>query len=392
MALNWFSLRRTGADRRTPGAEPDDVADRGRTAAGPGADSPSADGQPLSWPEMVRVMGQEVSSSLAAASDQLDRLNRLEPSLVSGLGPLRDAIERARQAGLAAQQVLRLHEDPPAQQREVLNLADVARAALTARSEWFKRRHVHVRQGLAQAQVVADSSTAYSLIDELLQWAGQLSGDVVITVDKSQRSGRARLRVSAWCDPATLPEGSWRSMRWVLWHQLARAMGAQAQMEMRNDHVRVTLGLAAPTEAQLSTAMDEVNGHSSVSAVIQGCRVLIVSTLAQRRAQCLQALAGYGVLLDQADSMGQAMRVAEQHLPDALIYDAIVAGPAMEQLRDRISARSGTQPAVIEINEQAGATEFQASTIGTLSTGHVAAGSLKQALGPALVFELCKVI
>ena len=392
MALNWFSLRRTGADRRTPGAEPDDVADRGRTAAGPGADSPSADGQPLSWPEMVRVMGQEVSSSLAAASDQLDRLNRLEPSLVSGLGPLRDAIERARQAGLAAQQVLRLHEDPPAQQREVLNLADVARAALTARGEWFKRRHVHVRQGLAQAQVVADSSMAYSLIDELLQWAGQLSSEVVIAVDKSQRSGRARLRVSAWCDPATLPEGSWRSMRWVLWHQLARAIGAQAQMEMRNDHVRVTLGLAAPTEAQLSTAMDEVNGHSSVSAVIQGCRVLIVSTHAQRRAQCLQALAGYGVLLDQADSMGQAMRVAEQHLPDALIYDAIVAGPAMEQLRDRISARSGTQPAVIEINEQVGATEFQASTIGTLSTGHVAAGSLKQALGPALVFELCKVI
>ena len=392
MALNWFSLRRTGADRRTPGAEPDDVADRDRTPAGPGADSPSADGQPLSWPEMVRVMGQEVSSSLAAASDQLDRLNRLEPSLVSGLGPLREAIERARQAGLAAQQVLRLHEDPPAQQREVLNLADVARAALTARSEWFKRRHVHVRQGLAQAQVVADSSTAYSLIDELLQWAGQLSGDVVITVDKSQRSGRARLRVSAWCDPATLPEGSWRSMRWVLWHQLARAMGAQAQMEMRNDHVRVTLSLAAPTEAQLSTAMDELNGQSSVSAVIQGCRVLIVSTLAQRRAQCLQALAGYGVLLDQADSMGQAMRVAEQHLPDALIYDAIVAGPAMEQLRDRISARSGTQPAVIEINEQVGATEFQASTIGTLSTGRVAAGALKQALGPALVFELCKVI
>ncbi len=46
----------------------------------------------------------------------------------------------------------------------------------------------------------------------------------------------------------------------------------------------------------------------------------------------------------------------------------------------------------VEINEQVGATEFQASTIGTLSTGHVAAGSLKQALGPALVFELCKVI
>ena len=398
MALNWFSLRQATRTRVPPdAAAPASATDRLRrpphvASANGHTPPPASDGQPDPWPEVVRLMGEEVSSSLNAASEQLDRLNRLEPGLVNGLAPLRDSIERARQAGLAAQQVLRLREDPPAQHREVLNLADVARAALTTRSDWFKRRQVSVRQGLAQAQVFADSSMTYLLIDEMLQWAGQLSPSVAITVDKSSRTGRPRLRVAAWCDAATTPESSWRSMRWMLWHQLARALDAQTQMEMRDDHVRVTVSLAAATDAQLAAAVEEHVGPSSVSAVIQGCRVLVVSAQPRRRAQCLQALAGYGVLVDQAEDLHQATRLAQQHLPDALVYDASVPAAQMELLREQVGAQAGSTPAVIEINEQAGATEFQASTIGAISTGRVAAGAIGQSLGPALVFELCKVM
>lgn len=110
MALNWFSLRQAARGRLSP-----DVAESarhpaqaGRTAHGRAAPA-AADGPSVSWPDLVRLMGEEVSTSLAAASEQLDRLNGLEPSLVNGLAPLRDAIERARQAGLAAQHVLRLN-------------------------------------------------------------------------------------------------------------------------------------------------------------------------------------------------------------------------------------------------------------------------------------------
>ena len=66
--------------------------------------------------------------------------------------------------------------------------------------------------------------------------------------------------------------------------------------------------------------------------------------------------------------------------------------PWLERLRDELHARGGTPVAVIEIHAQAGASDFHASTIGSVSTGHVAAGSLNQSLGPALVFELCKVM
>ena len=385
MALNWFTPKQ-GARRRAPGdaAEPGGAHINGHAA--PGIDGP------LAWPEVVRQLGQEVAMSLNAASEQLDRLNRLEPSLVRSLVPITESVERARQAGMAAQHVLRLCEDPPPQQREALNLADVVRAVLTARGEWLMRRQVNVRKGLTQTQVFADSSMLYMLVDELVLWAGQLATQIAVTVDKSRTTGRPRLRVSAWCNPAQVPEPLWRSMRWTLWHQLARTLGAVSQLDMRDDHVRVTLSLAPVTEEQLTTAIEESVGPSSVSAVIQGCRVLVVTASAQRRAQCLQALAGYGLMVDVAEDMHQAERLALQYLPDAVVYDDSVNDSALERLRDELHARSGTPVAVIEIHAQAGASDFHASTIGSVSTGHVAAGSLNQSLGPALVFELCKVM
>ncbi len=383
MALNWFSSR-PSARRRS---------DESRAAGGGDAVAPDDDDSAnVAWPEVVRQLGQEVAMSLNVATEQLDRLNRLEPSLVRSLQPVSEAVERARQAGMAAQNVLRLREDPPPQQREVLNLADVVRAALTARADWFARRQIGVRHGLAQTQVHADSSMLYMLIDELLMWAGALGSQIAVTVDKSSRSGQPRLRVAAWCDPNVVPEPLWRGMRWVLWHQLARSVGALAQLDMREDRVRVTVHLPPVTEDQLASAIEESVGPSSVSAVIQGCRVLIVSDSAQRRAQCLQALAGYGLILDSAGDPAQAAQQAARHLPDAVVYDASVNSDQIERLRDDLEQRAGTPAAFIEINDDPGASEFQASTVGSISTGHVAAASLNQALGPALVFELCKVM
>ena len=126
MGLNWFSNRAVGAPSEPPNAS--------RLVPGPSA-AGGADALTPSWQDMVRQLGEEVATSLNSATEQLTRLNRLEPGLVRSLGPVQDAVERARQAGMAAQHVLRLCEDPPPQRREVLNLADVAHAALTARSD-----------------------------------------------------------------------------------------------------------------------------------------------------------------------------------------------------------------------------------------------------------------
>ena len=61
-------------------------------------------------------------------------------------------------------------------------------------------------------------------------------------------------------------------------------------------------------------------------------------------------------------------------------------------LRGQLLENAGTPAAFIEIHDQVGAADFHASSVGNESTGHVSAAALGQALGPALVFELCRVL
>lgn len=381
MALNWL------LHRQSP---PSSLQGRPGVPA-PEAQAAAGDVPPVPWPDVVRYLGQEVAAALNAAAGQLDRLNRLEPTLARNLAPLTDAIERARQAGMAAQQLLRLSEEPPAQQREVLDLAEVVRAVLSARSGWLARHQVTVRQGLSKTAVLADASLLYMLVDELVMWAASLSADVAVNAEHSSRSGHPRLRVSAWCQPASVPEADWHGMRWVLWHQLVRSAGGHARMDVHDDHVRVSVSLPEGSAAQLRHASKAARHLSAgAPAAIQGARVLVISASVQRQRQCAQALRHYGVIIDSADDMRQARQHTEHHTPDALIYDASVPAAKVLALRDELSARSAIVPALIVIDEHEGVREFTPSTVGAVSTGHVTASAIGASLGPALVFELCK--
>lgn len=353
---------------------------------------PALDPQAPSWQDMVRQLSDEVATLLQGASEQLSRLEQLEPGLVRSLAGTQDAVERARQASLAARDVLRLCEDPPPQQREVLNLADVAHAALTARSEWLHRRKVGVRQAFAQAMVHVDAGLLYRLVDELLLWFGQLAADITVSVEPARGERGPRLQITSQRRPSSAPPTAWRGVRWVLWHQLARALDARSELDLQDQHVRVTIQLPAVTQAQLARSVDESIEPTTVSAVIQGCRVLIVSASAQRRAQCLQTLAGYGLILDAAATLHQAQQLALRGLPDAVIYDDSLAAGDVQRLRRQLNEHAGTPAAFIEILEQDGGADFHTSTQGAESTGHVRASALRHSLGPALVFELCKVL
>ena len=64
----------------------------------------------------------------------------------------------------------------------------------------------------------------------------------------------------------------------------------------------------------------------------------------------------------------------------------------LQDIRQPMLEQGGASAAFIEIRRGAQPTDFQVSTVGTLSTGHVAEAAIAQSLGPALVFELCKVM
>lgn len=404
MAFPWFSSKpaplRTGAGPRAENRPVPPGPDGGARHAAmrarllPGQAGPAGDGgdDGIAWQELARHLGDEVATALHAAAGQLEQLNQLEPTLVRSLAPVTEAVQRARQAALAAQQAMRLHDNPPPQQRELINLADMARAVLMARQETLSAQGVAVRPALAGARIHADASLSYTLLDELLLWASDLSRDIALTVDSSSRSGRARLKITAWCQPRQLAESAWHGTRWHLWHQVVRAMDARARLEVQADHIKLTVAFPSLSHAQLSTREDHAP-PSGVSAAVQGCRVLVVARAPELRAQTVHALAGYGALLQTADGLVQAEREIAQHLPEAVVYDdATLTEAEATWLRERLQQQAGTPPAVIVIHTGEGEADFRASTVGAVSTGHVSAAAISQSLGPALVFELCKVM
>ncbi|MDO5087694.1 MAG: hypothetical protein Q4D74_08825 [Comamonadaceae bacterium] len=401
MAFPWFTSSKPAplSEKRDPA---DDAAGDARQAAmrarllpgqaSPRTGSPADDDGSVAWQELARHLGDEVASALHAAAGQLDRLNQLEPTLVRSIAPIAEAVQRARQAALATQHVMRLHDNPPPQQRELINLADMARAVLMARQEMLATQGVAVRPALAGARIHADASLSYTLLDELLLWASGIAKDIALTVDSSSRSGRARLKITAWCQPRQLAESAWHGTRWYLWHQVVRAMGARTRLEVQPDHIKVTVAFASVSNAQLGTREDHAP-PSSVSAAVQGCRVLVIAHAPELRAQAVHALAGYGALLQTADNLTQAEREIAQHLPDAVVYDdSALTDAEAAWLRERLLKQSGTPAAFIAIHSGESEADFRASTVGAVSTGHVSAAAISQSLGPALVFELCKVM
>ena len=142
MGLNWFSNRAVGAPSEPPNAS--------RLVPGPSA-AGGADALTPSWQDMVRQLGEEVATSLNSATEQLTRLNRLEPGLVRSLGPVQDAVERARQAGMAAQHVLRLVGSdaqpvmlPLPQDDPRRRCPDISRAREALAKAWGTQRNISI--------------------------------------------------------------------------------------------------------------------------------------------------------------------------------------------------------------------------------------------------------
>lgn len=390
MSLPW--LPRWLAPRRRPAVS---AAAPAATQADPTAHADNTPDSPP-WPEVLHQLGDELAATLEPAARVLSQLNRLEPSLLKHLTPVSESVEKARQLAQAAQQLARLNRDGAyRQQRTVLSLNDIAQAAVTGRQSWFSRRGALLRHGLAPARVYADAALLFTLIDELLQWAGAQSRDVAVQVDASASSGRARLRVSA--RHATEPalgsasgERAWTNTRWFLWHQIARTLGAQTELRTHPEHMTVQLVFPPVTDAQTMAAIEVRTDPSSVSAVIQGSRVLLISAQPDIRARAMQALAGFGVRVEPVASGAEALAWLEQHLPDAVVYDATLDEDDLTHLRHNLAQQPST--AYVEIHDDQMPTDFHTTTIGDVSTGHVSASGLQHALGPALVFEMCKVM
>ena len=345
--------------------------------------------QEFPWGDMVARFGEEIGGSLNLALIHLHDACLLHPLAAGSIGRAVESIEHAKRASMIAQKFARLRAGAAVQAPELLDLREVVGEVFEQRSAWLQRHQIKARTGLLSARVSADPAALFSLIDELVNWAGNIATEIGFGMDEETHSLRPRLRVFAKVAPSSLPEGSWENVGWFLWHQLARTMGAQAELQVLADAlmVCVTFPVAPPPDQSVSSGALELD--ADIAQIIHGCRVVVLSPDEPLREAAFLALSNLRLDLKTSWSVEAARDALGQSIPHAVVYDGRMDAGKIMQMRTDFAALG--KVAFVELSES-GSEQFHVTALGSMSTAHVHTPSLAMSLAPALVFELCKVI
>ena len=336
------------------------------------------------WAEMVARIGEEIGGSLSTALEHLQQpLNAASVSLAI------ESIEQAKRSAMIAQKFAHLRTSASGQQAETLDLREVIREVVTQRKQWMQKNSIKARMGLVSASVYSDPAALFSLVDELVNWAGNMSKEIGFSMEEDPHNQRARLHVFARVEPASIPAGSWENAGWFLWHQLARTLGAKAELKVLATALSVSVTFPVPPPPDQRMQSVDLGMDAEIGNMVKGCRVVVITADDGLREQAFRALNKLELDLKTCWSVDAAREALGNSVPHAVVYDGLLDAGQIMQMRNDFSPRG--KVAFIELT-QTGNEDFSVTELGSLSTAHVNVSSLAQSLAPALIFELCKIL
>ncbi len=351
--------------------------------------SATKDKQEVPWSDLMGNLGEEMAVALSDAASRLHDISQQHPLASPALASAIEQVEHAKRVAMIAQRFARFRGAKHRAQPEHLSLRDVVTQAIVQRAKWLQKRSVQARLGFTDAQVFADAPALFSLTEELVTWAAGLATEINFAFDEVPPQKSARLQVTARTNTAALNPQSWQNIGWFLWHQLARTLGAKAELEVTEHGLRVSVVFPPPPEPSQNIQAQEVVQDDDITAIVAGCRVMLIAPEMQTRQEAIQAISGLRLEVRNSWSVQAAREAFGDIAPHAVVYDSALDPGEILQLRSDLGANS--KVAYIELSNTSGP-DFHVSSLGSLSTAHVSIHAIRQSLAPALVFELCKVI
>ncbi len=355
------------------------------------------------WRDLVDCVGREIAGSLTTALERVHALTTTGRIDKAGLRALRDELDTARGAGMIAQQLARLSTERLRISRERLSLDGVLTDVLAHRRREVESRGLAVVPSIAQADVMADASLLFGLLNSLLDWS----------LAHARRTIEFSVEVKAWPSVARLgcrfehrPPHDFEpmaggtgladeldSLTWRLIEQTAAAMGLVLTRTLDDGAAAVAIELPRPAADQPEpVSMREVNDGfalSTNSRPLAGSHVLVIASRRDMRMRVRGAIHHMGLALDLVKSVDEAIDFCREGLPHAIVVEGILRGERLNQLRREILAEV-PEFAFIEIVEEGSA--FEMSGFGTASMGRVGRDAIESALPSVLMFELSRTL
>lgn len=353
------------------------------------------------WLALVGRVGADIAGPLTDALEQVHALaagGAIDPAATRRL---RTHIEAARRVGMAAQQLTRFASRRIRVSHERLNLDAMLVDVVLHRSREAEARGLAVPTAdeieTRPAEVLADASLLFTLLNTMFDWVlRHASGQLRFSVDIKTWPAHARLRCSF--DTADAGGGTvqaaaaFESLTWRLLEQIAQTM--DLVLEQHVDGTLAALSLEFPR-----TANHSLEGVSSIdlsdaslaagpnSMPLVGSHVLILASRRAVRMQIRNAIHHMGLLIDLVASVEEAVDFCHEALPHAIVFEGILEGERMAQLRSELWAEVPNM-AFVEITEEGDAFEMSDAR-----TGHVACvgrAALETSLPSVLLFELSR--
>lgn len=365
----------------------------------PAAPAPGADNVP--WRELVGTVGADIAGPLSEALERIHKLISTGRIDESELRALRDAVDEARQVGMTAQRLTRFGSRRVRVSHERMALTDLLGEVMRHRAREADVRGLPLQclggAPMQAADVLADASMLFSLLNTLVDWALR-HADSCIELSVRLKTWPAnavlgcQFLVKPRPDADGQPAADLDSLTWRLLEQLALTMDLSLQRELDRDQVRLSLEFPRTANASMEGVSSfELNDQGSAggpnSMPLVGSHVLIVASRRDVRVAMRDAILHMGLLIDLVSSVEEAVDFCRDTLPHALVYEGILEGERLAQLRTEIWAEVPSL-AFIEMVE-----EGQGFTMSDQSTAHVARvakSSLEESLPSVLLFELSK--
>jgi CheY-like chemotaxis protein len=369
---------------------------------------PSQDKQTLApdeghWREIIGQIGTEVGLPLSAALERVTVLATTGKIDRAGLRMLREEIERARRAGMIGQQLARFASGRIRQSPEQISVTQMLREVLLQRGREVAARQLDLSQVLKPAEVVADATLLYALLQAIVDWS----------LDLAQKSLEFKLDVKAWppyarltvqfehassdasdrLTPVGTPLPSLDSMAWRLVQQISWTLGLMLDRAVSEHATTLTIEFPRTVHDEIEgvsvVEMDQGFGVSDNSKPLAGSHVLVVASGREVRSLVKESIRHMGLLVDFVNSVEEAEEFCRDALPHAIIYESVLSGDRFHRLRTGISSE---MPSFVFIEISPEGSALQLSTHGNENGARIGREAVMQSLPSALIFELSRTL
>ncbi len=378
------------------------------TTAGKTSDHPAAPAEaapagaePLDGHALLGQLGSEVAMTLSAALESVTTLATTGKIGRKGLRDLREAIERARRTSMMGQQVHRLASGRVRLNIERIDLTTLLRDSLRQHRRQQQALGIEIRAALGPAQVMADPTLVFALVETLFDWSLEHARSPVdLRLELTGQPPSARLSSafhhggSAHTTPAdaarpTLDGAALQTMSWRLMQQTAQTLALPITLQDDGSRASVQIGFPRtvndPSESAAQRDRPDAARQGLNSKPLAGAHVLVLASRRETRALVRDALRHMGLMVDFVATLDEAREFCRGGMPNAILHDSTLSGDRFERLRGDLLAEL-PQLAFIELTEDGQG--IGGRQVGNRRFSCVARSSIVESLPAALLFEL----